>query len=222
VPSTTKRFLGVDAGSDDRVLLALPAGDLKSGQIEAALEKRLDEIARHPLSGSAEAKRLAQQLESAADRLQAEIALVAKGPLHPAAARRAAKKLQSAGIGASNAGGTPSAPKPVQKPGVLAPDAVKRPGVGLSADDLTDFDRLALALLGEGHEGESDRDVRRLAVAQRRRARGRRAVVVGGVASATARRCAAANEDLSRCASGQRLMRTRGGRASRKQTVSRG
>ncbi len=151
VLSATKRFLGVDAGADDRVLLALPAGDLKSGQIEAALEKRLDEIARHPLSGSAEAKRLAQQLESAADRLQAEIALVAKGPLHPAAARRAAKKLQAAGIGASIAGGTPSAPmpvqRPVQKPGVLAPDAAKRPGVGLSADDLTDFDRLALALL---------------------------------------------------------------------------
>jgi hypothetical protein len=104
VLSATKRFLGVDAGADDRVLLALPAGDLKSGQIEAALEKRLDEIARHPLSGSAEAKRLAQQLESAADRLQAEIALVAKGPLHPAAARRAAKKLQAAGIGTSNAG----------------------------------------------------------------------------------------------------------------------
>ncbi len=147
VLSATKRFLGVDAGADDRTLLSLQAGDLKSGQIEAALERRLDEIARHPLSGSAEAKRLAQQLESAADRLQAEIALVAKGPLHPAAARRAAKKLQAVGLGSAGAASAPTTPKAVQKPGVLAPDSVKRPGVGLSADDLTDFDRLALALL---------------------------------------------------------------------------
>ena len=87
-----KRFLGIDRlPSSDRGALGLPEdGQLRSGQVEAALEQLVDIIARHPLGGSAEAKRLAARLEYSADRLQAEIALAGKGPLHPAAARRAA------------------------------------------------------------------------------------------------------------------------------------
>jgi hypothetical protein len=147
--SSVKRFLGIDGSPDDRALLDLPAGDLKSGQIEAALERRTDAIARHPLGTSVEARRLVQQLENAADRLQAEIALIAKGPLHPAAARRAAKKLQSAGIVAGGApGGDGRAEaRPIVKPAAIAQDGARSPGRGLTAEDLTDFDRLALALL---------------------------------------------------------------------------
>lgn len=134
-----RRFLGIEgARPDDRTLLALPAdGPLKSGQIEGALEQRIDGIARHPLAGSAEARRLILQLELAADRLQAEIALAGKGPLHPAAARRAAARLRAAAPSQSAAA----------KPMVVAPSAIAKPGVGLSADDLTDFDRVALAVL---------------------------------------------------------------------------
>ena len=134
-----KRFLGLESNKpDDRTLLALPAEQpLKSGQIEAALEQRIDSVARHPLSGSAEAKRLVMLLELAADRLQAEIALAGKGPLHPAAARRAAARLRAAA----------SAPSAAAKPAVVAPKAIARPGTGLSADDLTEFDRVALAVL---------------------------------------------------------------------------
>lgn len=131
-----RRFLGLEGGApDDRTLLALPHdGALKSGQIEGALERRVDEIARHPLSGSPEARRLMHQLELAADRLQAEIALAGKGPLHPAAARRAAARVQRSQT-------TPT------KAAVVAPAAVTDVGTGLTSDDLTDFDRVALAVL---------------------------------------------------------------------------
>ena len=141
-----RRFLGLDgARPDDRALLALPAGEpLKSGQIEAALERRADEVARHPLAGSLEAKRLMQHLELAADRLQAEIALAGKGPLHPAAARRAANRVRAAVPGASGSGAAGAAPA---RPAVVAPSALSRPGTGLTADDLTEFDRVALAVL---------------------------------------------------------------------------
>ncbi len=133
-----RRFLGIDATKpDDRALLALPAGEpLKSGQIEAALERRADEIARHPLAGSIEAKRLQKLLELSADRLQAELALTGKGPLHPIAARRAAARMQA----------MPTA-SAIKKASVVAPTAISKPGIGLSAEDLTDFDRVALAIL---------------------------------------------------------------------------
>ena len=116
--SPEKRFLGLDAGKpDDRTLLGLPAeGPLKSGQVEAALEARADTIARHPLAGSAEARRLVAQLELAADRLQAEIALAGKGPLHPTAARRAAARMR-----ASAAAQAQQASKEAAKPAVVAP-----------------------------------------------------------------------------------------------------
>jgi hypothetical protein len=131
-----KRFLGLEGGMpDDRTLLALPHdGALKSGQIEGALERRVDEIARHPLSGSPEARRLMHHLELAADRLQAEIALAGKGPLHPAAARRAAARVQRSLT-------TPT------KAAVVAPAAVTGSASGLTSDDLTEFDRVALAVL---------------------------------------------------------------------------
>ena len=133
-----RRFLGIDATKpDDRALLALPVGEpLKSGQIEAALERRADEIARHPLAGSIEAKRLQKLLELSADRLQAELALTGKGPLHPIAARRAAARMQA----------MPTATA-IKKTSVVAPTAISKPGIGLSAEDLTDFDRVALAIL---------------------------------------------------------------------------
>ena len=133
-----RRFLGLEVKSpDDRTLLALPKDALKSGQIEAALERRADEIARHPLAGGLEAKRLLQQLELAADRLQAELALSGKGPLHPIAARRAAVRLRSQSMDAASK----------VKQVVVAPSAVSKPGIGLSSDDLTEFDRVALAVL---------------------------------------------------------------------------
>ncbi len=139
--SPERRFLGLEANKpDDRTLLGLPAGvTLKSGQIEAALEARIDTIARHPLSTSAEARRLMAQLELAADRLQAEIALAGKGPLHPAAARRAAARMR--------ARETAAAQQQAAKPAVVAPTAIARPGIGLSSNDLTEFDRVALAVL---------------------------------------------------------------------------
>ena len=69
--SAERRFLGLEGAPDDRALLGLPdEGPLKSGQIEAALERRIDEVARHPLAGSPEARRLLAHLEGAADRLQ--------------------------------------------------------------------------------------------------------------------------------------------------------
>lgn len=136
-----RRFLGLEVNkADDRTLLGLPAeGPLKSGQIEGALEARADTIARHPLSTSAEARRLLAQLELAADRLQAEIALAGKGPLHPTAARRAAARVR--------ARETAGAAQQAAKAPVVAPKAIAKAGVGLSADDLTDFDRVALAVL---------------------------------------------------------------------------
>ena len=70
IPTPEHRFLGLAGVPDDRALLSLPAeGALKSGQVEAALERRVDEIARHPLAGSVEARRLIAHLEAAADRL---------------------------------------------------------------------------------------------------------------------------------------------------------
>ncbi|MFN5497703.1 MAG: hypothetical protein ACK5C3_14150, partial [bacterium] len=130
------RFLGLSGVPGDRELLALPAdGQLKSGQVEAALERRVDEIARHPLSGSAEARRLVVHLEAAADRLQAAIALEGRGPLHPMAARRAAKRVSLATRSKDDAAA------------VVAPKVLKKVGSGLSAEDLTEFDRLALAVL---------------------------------------------------------------------------
>ena len=130
------RFLGLSGVPGDRELLALPAdGQLKSGQVEAALERRVDEIARHPLSGSAEARRLVVHLEAAADRLQAAIALEGRGPLHPMAARRAGKRVSLATRSKDDAAA------------VVAPKVLKKVGSGLSAEDLTEFDRLALAVL---------------------------------------------------------------------------
>ena len=130
------RFLGLSGIPDDRALLALPGeGPLKSGQVEAALERRIDEIGRHPLAGSHEAHRLVAHLESAADRLQSAIALEGRGPLHPVAARRVAKRIGSLQRSAE--------PAPV----VIVPKAARRVGSGLTAEDLTEFDRLALAVL---------------------------------------------------------------------------
>ncbi|MFZ9915541.1 MAG: hypothetical protein ACO3IB_09460, partial [Phycisphaerales bacterium] len=86
-------ILAVKADADDRALLALPAqGDLRSGQVEAALAARLDLVARHPRAGTSAANRAAAALVGAADRLQAELALSGRGPLHPAAARPAAAR----------------------------------------------------------------------------------------------------------------------------------
>ena len=148
-----RRFLGLEgAKPDDRTLLALPAGEpLKSGQVEAALERRADEVARHPLAGSPEARRLLQHLELAADRLQAELALAGKGPLHPAAARRAANRVRAAtgaagGVAGGAAVGAGGGGVPA-RPAVVAPSAIRKPGSGLTADDLTEFDRVALAVL---------------------------------------------------------------------------
>jgi hypothetical protein len=130
------RFLGLSGVPGDRELLALQTdGALKSGQVEAALERRIDEIARHPLSGSAEARRLVAHLEAAADRLQAAIALEGRGPLHPMAARRAAKRVSLATRSREDAAL------------VVAPKVLQKVGSGLSAEDLTEFDRLALAVL---------------------------------------------------------------------------
>ena len=143
-----KRFLGFEAVKyTDRALLGLAEDEaLKSGQVEAALEQRLDVIARHPLGKSAEAMRLVAKLELAADRLQAEIALTGRGPLHPKAARRAAARI-AAGGAVSVGGAQGSADAPVARRPVVAPTAISKPGLGLTADDLTDFDRVALAVL---------------------------------------------------------------------------
>ncbi len=143
-PSAERRFLGLEGAPDDRALLGLPEeGQLKSGQIEAALERRADEVARHPLAGSPEARRLLSHLEGAADRLQAKVALEGRGPLHPNAARRAARNLSAQDAVGAVRRARGAAPKSV----VVAPKAVRRSGSGLSADDLTEFDRLALAVL---------------------------------------------------------------------------
>jgi hypothetical protein len=143
--SAERRFLGLEGAPDDRALLGLPdEGPLKSGQIEAALERRADEVARHPLAGSPEARRLLVHLEGAADRLQAAVALEGRGPLHPNAARRAARNLAAQGAAQAPAGADAAA---VPKPVVVAPKAIRRSGSGLSAADLTEFDRLALAVL---------------------------------------------------------------------------
>lgn len=125
---------------DDRTLLALPSkGDLSSGQVEAALERRVAEISAHPLASSADAKRLLAQLELAADRLQAEIALAGRGPLHPGAARRAARRMRTL----PNAPSAPGSPRA----GVSSPIAPQSPAAGLTGGDLTEFDRTALAVL---------------------------------------------------------------------------
>ena len=71
-----KRFLGLEGMPDDRAVLALPAeGALRSGQVESAFEIACYRVARHPLAGSVEARRLLARLELAADRLQSAIAL---------------------------------------------------------------------------------------------------------------------------------------------------
>lgn len=152
-----RRFFGLEAAKPgDRELLELPPeGVLKSGQIEAALERRLDTIARHPLGGSAEARHLQSQLERAADRLQAEIALTSKGPLHPAAARRAAARARV----------DVAAPSQTRAQ-VVAPRAITEQGAGLSVDDLTDFDRLALGVLAASGGWNSESAMRLAAIAE--------------------------------------------------------
>ena len=156
-----RRFLGLERADDDRMLLGLPAEDgagLRSGQIEAALERRLDEVARHPLAQSGEARRLAADLEAAADRLQSSLDPAVRGPLHPAAARRAARRraLEPSEEARDAAGGASRGPTGPQAPRVV------RPTTGLTADDLTDFDRLALAVLVVSR-GWNARSAKRLA-----------------------------------------------------------
>jgi len=143
-----------DNRPSDRVLLGLPeAGDLRSEEIEAALAQRSAEIARHALAGSFEAKRLAQQLVLAADRQQAEIARAGRGPLHPAAARRLAARVRVAAGKAA----------PVVRPAVVEKSIPSKSGTGLTAADLTEFDRIALALLVVSG-GWNGRSAKRLAV----------------------------------------------------------
>jgi hypothetical protein len=130
-----ERILGLPGYPDERALLGLPAhGPLRSGQIEAALEQRLAQIRSHLLMGTEGATRLVQHLEDAADRLQARIAHAGGGPLHPSAARRAAKWSMLASRRAEEGAR------------VVVPEQVRR-STGLSAEDLTEFDRLALAVL---------------------------------------------------------------------------
>lgn len=131
-----RTILGLTGPVDDRRLLALPAeGDLRSGQIEAALEARVQQVARHPAGRSHEAHALLVSIEAAADRLQAELALAGRGPLHPTAARRAAARLARV------------QEREAERRQVVAPVAVSLPGAGIGADDLTEFDRIALAVL---------------------------------------------------------------------------
>jgi len=134
----------------DRALLGLPeTGDLRSEQVEGALVRRGEDIARHALAGSFEAKRLAQLLVLAADRLQAEIARSGRGPLHPAAARRLAARMRASASQAA----------PVVRPAAVEKTAGIKVGSGLTAADLTEFDRMALALLvvSGGWNGKSAR-----------------------------------------------------------------
>jgi hypothetical protein len=140
-----KRFFGIpetpdDSIAGDRALLGLPAeGVLRSGQIEAAYEARLDCIARHASAHSTEARHLALECEHAADRLQIELTSLGRGPLHPKAAARAAKRVQHAELKVTQ--------RAAQIAAVVAPQAALEPGIGLSASDLTEFDRIALAIL---------------------------------------------------------------------------
>jgi hypothetical protein len=140
-----KRFFGLadvpeDSAAGDRLLLGLPPeGPLRSGQIEAAYESRMDIIARHASAHSTEARHLALECEHAADRLQIELTSLGRGPLHPKAAARAAKRVQAAEKKVSE--------RAAHVASVVAPQATLEPGIGLSAEDLTEFDRIALAIL---------------------------------------------------------------------------
>ena len=126
--------LDLDAIPEDRALLGLPVdGNLTSGQIETALAARLRDMQSHPLGSGHKAQRVAVLLEDAADRLQAALALAGRGPLHPSAAARAARRLAAERGGASRA--------------VVSPVDGARRVQGVAAEDLTDFDRLALAVL---------------------------------------------------------------------------
>ena len=128
--------LDLESMPDDRALLGLPAsGALTSGQIEAALAARMRDIRAHPLGSGHKAQRVALLIEDAADRLQAELALAGRGPLHPAAAARAARRL--------------AAERDRDRPRgvVVSPTEGARRTQGVSAEDLTEFDRLALAVL---------------------------------------------------------------------------
>jgi len=146
-----ERILGLPASPDERALLGLPPGEpLRSGQIEAALGERLQQIKGHALAGTAGAARLAQHLEDAADKLQAALMAEGRGPLHPAAARRAGRVAELANRRAA------------ENARVVPPEAIRR-STGLSAADLTDFDRLVLAVLVVSG-GWNARSAKRLAV----------------------------------------------------------
>ncbi len=120
---------------DERTLLGLPPeGQLASGQIEAALSSRAQDIHHHPMGESHKARRVLHLLEAAADRLQAQLALAGRGPLHPQATKRAAQRIALSDRNAARLA-------------VVSPDQ-RKPSVGqVVAQDLTDFDRLALAVL---------------------------------------------------------------------------
>jgi hypothetical protein len=147
----SEKILGLPAHPDERALLGLPPGEpLRSGQIEAALGERLQQIKGHALAGTAGAARLAQHLEDAADKLQVALMLEGRGPLHPAAARRAGRVAEL------------SSRRAAENARVVQPEAVRR-STGLSAADLTEFDRLVLAVLVVSG-GWNARSAKRLAV----------------------------------------------------------
>ena len=120
---------------DERKLLGLPpTGLLSSGQIEAAMGLRAQDIRHHPMGESHKARRVLHLLEAAADRLQAQLALAARGPLHPQAAKRVAARLAVTNRTAARLM-------------VVSPEQRSASMGQVIARDLTDFDRLALAVL---------------------------------------------------------------------------
>ena len=120
---------------DERKLLGLPpTGLLSSGQIEAAMGLRAQDIRHHPMGESHKARRVLHLLEAAADRLQAQLALVGRGPLHPQAAKRVAARLAVTNRTAARLM-------------VVSPEQRSASMGQVIARDLTDFDRLALAVL---------------------------------------------------------------------------
>lgn len=159
-----QRFLGVPAGAPPRLLLELPEGELRPGQIAEALERQRQRVVRHPAGREPEAERLLRELEQAARWLSEQSArsgnaeagrgVAAMAPVAPAAVRkalglRAASDEQASRVVASL---LPRRPDDVGSP---------------TTAELTEFDREVLATLVASGGWNHQARARLLAVAAR-------------------------------------------------------
>lgn len=143
------RFLGVPPGASPRMLLDLGDGVVTPEAIRAGLDRQRQRIQRHPAGRERDAEKLLRELEFAAQWLTEQVARTtgvesrepvgAGAPVAPVAVRKAL------GIRTPPEARPQATPKPPRAVAPSAPDALAP-----TIDDLTEFDREVLGVLGSG------------------------------------------------------------------------